>query len=384
MKYTTVKQQRIASLTNASLKLQKLIQNVKAEESLLPEKQKGNKMYKVEYRIAVIQLVYFFGIRGTAAFTTASPASICRWVKNSDQKQYKQRPSVITDEVIIAIKCFLKSNCIARTKDVKKFVSSTFELVVSRQLIQTVLVQIGITFKRTQTRARKCEPGLEYDSRVSRFCRLYKNKMSSNQLIVSIDESGIDERSRPEYGYAEIGKQAILFNPPVMKMKIKKQTLLLAIASDDSKMYSLYNHAIDSDSFADFILQLPYPPNTTIIMDNLSAHDVFNVQIAMEVKGYTPLFTPPQSPEFNPIEMVFGAVKNKFKIYRYNPEFTTIADAVDTLVACSTSNREIPNYFQHVLDFINNLSPIDESNCLNTINSDPLRRWNGRKLMKPI
>ena len=99
MKYTTVKQQRIASLTNASLKLQKLIQNVKAEESLLPEKQKGNKMYKVEYRIAVIQLVYLFGIRGTAAFTTASPASICRWVKNSDQKQYKQRPSVITDDV---------------------------------------------------------------------------------------------------------------------------------------------------------------------------------------------------------------------------------------------------------------------------------------------
>ena len=50
MKYTTVKQQRIARLTNASLKLQNIIQNVKAEEALLPEKQKGNKMYKVEYR----------------------------------------------------------------------------------------------------------------------------------------------------------------------------------------------------------------------------------------------------------------------------------------------------------------------------------------------
>jgi transposase len=384
MKKATVKQQRIASLTNASVKLLEVIERIKAAEALLPEKQKGNRMYNVEYRKSVVQLVYFFGIRGAAAFTMASPSSVCRWAKNIYQKIYKKRLSCITDDVIVAIRCFLKNNCVARVKDVKEFVSLTFEHIVSRQLIQTVLAQIGITFKRTQTRARKREPGHEYNSRVSRFCRLYTNKLSSSQLIVSIDESAIDERSRPEYGYADIGEKAILFNPPVMKMKIKKQTLLMAIATDDSKIYSLYNHAVDSNSFADFILQLPYPPNTTIIMDNLGAHDVLNVQVAMEVKGYTPLFTPPQSPEFNPIEMVFGAVKNKFKIYRYNPEFTTIADAVDNLVASSTSNREIPNYFEHVLTYISTLFIIDELDCLNTVNSDPLRKWNGRKLMQPI
>lgn len=119
-------------------------------------------------------------------------------------------------------------------------------------------------------------------------------------------------------------------------------------------------------------------------MDNLGAHDVVNVQVAMVVKGYNSLFTPPQSPEFNPIEMMFGTVKNKFKKYRYSPHYTTISDAVGILVDSSTSNGEIPKYFEHVHNHVNNLVTVDEQCCLNTVNSDPLRKWNGRKLMLPL
>ena len=270
-------------------------------------------MYNVRYREAAVYLVHFFGIRGTASMFKASPSSICRWVKSIDPKEYKKRQSIITDDVSIAIGCFIKTNPQSRARDIVEFIALTFGFKVSRSLIQITLVRLGITYKRAQTRARNRNPGPEYDSRVSRFCKLFKDNYDRNNLLVSIDESAIDERSRPESGYAFKGERVVFFNPPVSKLKVTRLTLLMAIANNGSNTYTLSEHATDANTFADFILQLPYPPNTSIVMDNLSVHDVINVQVAMDVKGYKPIFTPPQSPEFNPIEMLFGTVKNKFK-----------------------------------------------------------------------
>jgi len=44
-------------------------------------------------------------------------------------------------------------------------------------------------------------------------------------------------------------------------------------------------------------------------MDNLAAHKVKGVQEALEEVGATPLYPPPYSPEFNPIELAFSKIK---------------------------------------------------------------------------
>ncbi|MNT52301.1 hypothetical protein D3C72_1893230 [compost metagenome] len=44
-------------------------------------------------------------------------------------------------------------------------------------------------------------------------------------------------------------------------------------------------------------------------MDNLAAHKVKGVQEALEEVGATPLYLPPYSPEFNPIELAFSKIK---------------------------------------------------------------------------
>jgi transposase len=46
-----------------------------------------------------------------------------------------------------------------------------------------------------------------------------------------------------------------------------------------------------------------------VVMDNLSAHKGSKVITAIEQAGATVLFTPPYSPEFNPIEKVWGKLK---------------------------------------------------------------------------
>ncbi len=47
----------------------------------------------------------------------------------------------------------------------------------------------------------------------------------------------------------------------------------------------------------------------TVIMDDLSAHKMAGVQLAIEAAGANLLYLPPYSPDFNPIEMAFSKLK---------------------------------------------------------------------------
>ena len=50
-------------------------------------------------------------------------------------------------------------------------------------------------------------------------------------------------------------------------------------------------------------------PGDIVIMDNLPAHKVAGVRVAIEAAGAVLLYLPPYSPDFNPIEMLFAKLK---------------------------------------------------------------------------
>ena len=50
-------------------------------------------------------------------------------------------------------------------------------------------------------------------------------------------------------------------------------------------------------------------PGDTVILDNLSAHKVAGVREAIEAAGAHLLDLPPDSPDFNPIELAFAKLK---------------------------------------------------------------------------
>jgi transposase len=68
------------------------------------------------------------------------------------------------------------------------------------------------------------------------------------------------------------------------------------------------------------------------------------------------VFTPPYSPEFNPIEMVFGSIKNDFYRLRYNPWFveTGLRGAVDHCVGNWVTHHASAPYFRHVAHIVAN------------------------------
>ena len=74
----------------------------------------------------------------------------------------------------------------------------------------------------------------------------------------------------------------------------------------------LLDGPMDGDAFLAYVTQVLVPelrPGDIVIMDNLPSHKVSGVRDAIEAAGAIPLYLPPYSPDFNPIEMTFSKLK---------------------------------------------------------------------------
>jgi hypothetical protein len=67
---------------------------------------------------------------------------------------------------------------------------------------------------------------------------------------------------------------------------------------------------VNGNQFASFIMSLPYPSGTVVLLDNARIHRTTAVQQAVTQKGYVALFIPPYCPDANPIENMFGVLKH--------------------------------------------------------------------------
>lgn len=70
---------------------------------------------------------------------------------------------------------------------------------------------------------------------------------------------------------------------------------------------------MDGEMFLAWVRQGLRPalhPGDVVIMDNLATHKVAGVREAIEAVGARLLYLPPYSPDFNPIENLWGKVKS--------------------------------------------------------------------------
>jgi len=101
---------------------------------------------------------------------------------------------------------------------------------------------------------------------------------------------------------------------------------------------------INGDAFTTYVARVLVPelsPGGVVIMDNLSSHKMPAVHAAIEAVGARPLFLPPYSPDFNPIEMAFSKLKAHL---RKAAERTILWDAIGRVIDLY-SPHECANYF---------------------------------------
>ncbi len=119
--------------------------------------------------------------------------------------------------------------------------------------------------------------------------------------------------------------------------------MLLAVANDGSRHHIVVKGAVNRVIYDNFIRSLPYPRDTVILADNVAFHK--NVD-AIGCKGYECIYTPPYSPQFNPVEYTFSTIKHAFRRlwpWRENGVDFAIEEAIE-----STTSHNIISAFAHV------------------------------------
>lgn len=303
-------------------------------------------MYKVPFREAVLNVYEYTGsLRATSKMCKVSVASISRWSKRLMPSKRKSRV-VFSDALVASVRTFMQERTRCSSMEVVQFLKDAWGLTTSRQLAHSIIRRLGFTYKRTRRRGG----GAKIREATKMFLETFK-KASDEMTLVSVDESGFDQRCKPVYGYSASGTQAIVELIPCKDRK--RYNLLMAITQDGAYSTTIRDTTTTGVAFAEFLDQLPYPSGTTILLDGAPIHRTHVVQDVAAKKGYSLLFTPPYSPEFNPIEMVFGSIKNAFYVERYSTSFQhDLLGAVVRCIRARTTESVIINSFQHVLNYV--------------------------------
>lgn len=301
------------------------------------------KMYSLDVRKMALKLYdHFKSLRKVSKIIGICPASLSRWNKNINPKNRTAKCSKMTDALKSFIIFNVLKNPLLTTIDLVQMIFESFQMKISRQLVHLILKRENITYKRIRTRG----VSKKKEELTKEFIEKYKQIISINKNVVSIDESGFDQRGKQTYGYSMKGTKAIVSHG--LSSKHIRYNLIYAISREDGKhAFELTTEKIKGAQFSNFINQLAFPKGTVVMLDNASIHKTKEFRDAITKKGYSILYTPPYSPEFNPIELVFGKFKNTFyKARLIEKSFNTKA-VVESIVSQDHSLL-IQKCFSHV------------------------------------
>uniref|UniRef100_L2GCD7 TPR domain-containing protein n=1 Tax=Colletotrichum fructicola (strain Nara gc5) TaxID=1213859 RepID=L2GCD7_COLFN len=208
------------------------------------------------------------------------------------------RPKEMTENMWLALKNQLERNPCMSQQDMANFLFRQYQVKLSRCTIGRALKRAGWTKKATQNVAKEQSQDLRDD---------YIDRRSHYKLdqMIFVDESGSDR------GLAILGRG---FH------RGKRAQILPAYTIDGVIYCEVYEENTDTEVFEGFLERLlpfcgRYPaPRSVIFMDNASFHFVSQrLKDLIAQAGVIIEFQVLYSPDTNPIEYLFGSVKNRIR-----------------------------------------------------------------------
>jgi len=146
---------------------------------------------------------------------------------------------------------------------------------------------------------------------------------------VYVDETGVDTYIHREYGRSLRGKKV---QGKISGKKFKRVGIVAGKCNGKIIAPLQYSGTMDSMLFEYWFVNILLAcllPGSCIVMDNASFHRKKQLTKLAKAAGCTLLFLPPYSPDLNPIEKFWNALKQKLK--KLLPQFESFDDA---LLAC--------------------------------------------------
>ena len=258
-------------------------------------------MYDAKVKEVCVNMYEKIGsLRDVAGFAgCVSKSSVHNWVlARSATKRVRTK---VTDAVIKFVASKLNANPFLTTLQLVGLIHTSCNVDISRSSVSACIRKAGFTFKACRYVVDK--EGLD-DKR-----RLFASAVAGVILpehVVSIDESSVAYETPPRAGYAPKGRR---LNCKTRAFHPKKWSVLLAVSTGGVIGVELV--AINSSRFAAFVQRLRAAGKTHLLMDNASIHKTAAVRDACAAADLQPLFLPPYTPWFQPVEHCFSALKSR-------------------------------------------------------------------------
>jgi transposase len=179
------------------------------------------------------------------------------------------------------------------------------DIHVSPSAISRFLKACGLTRKKDRARRRAGPPGCR-----RRPARLARAAASAEPKAAGVHRRDLGHhRDGGRYGRARRGQRLIAAVP---HGHWKTTTFIAALRHDGLSAPCVFDGALTGARFLAYVEQVLAPTlraGDLVVMDNLAAHKVEGVRVAIAAAGAQVLYLPPYSPDLNPIEHAFAKLK---------------------------------------------------------------------------
>lgn len=163
--------------------------------------------------------------------------------------------------------------------------------------------------------------------------------------LVFLDETGAKTNMTRHYARSRKGQRAVDYAP---HGHWNTTTLVAAITQEAAIAPMLLDGPMDGEAFAAYVEKIlipALPPESIVVMDNLSAHKSPKVARLLYEAGVELRYLPPYSPDFNPIEPMWSKVKAVLRRLKPRTE-DSLYEAVATALR-EVTPTDCGGYFFH-------------------------------------
>lgn len=218
------------------------------------------------------------------------------------------------DESIEGLQYFIDLNPIATLKEMREFLTDSYNITPDISTISKLLKNLKITNKKVVSIPAARNTPLLSQKRVE-WALTWRDMERFGVKFIYLDEAGFNLRVVSGKGWGVVG-----YTPEIEMPTNRGQNISLIAALIPGRKiesYSIQRGAMTGERIVEWMqsnlfphLRIIFPGKTVvIIMDNAKCHSVI-VQTCITENNYRFLKTVPYSPQTNPIERVFSQVKS--------------------------------------------------------------------------
>lgn len=298
-------------------------------------------MYSQGFREAVKKAYLFIkNYRKTASIFELAVSTVFRWCNGYVVTTRTRLAS--TGTLTKWVTGVLDESAFCTLEHLKQQALDKLQIHTSTKRLSNCITSAGYSKKR----CRYCVCASDTASKCERFREHFRTIDVSK--LYALDEMGTSEKTLPLYGYSKRGHRTRIVQS---KGSWRNISSIACISVRGGVQHKFQKKSFDTASFCQFIRGIDIPRGSILLMDNVSFHHSKESKASMEEMGITPLYIPPYSPDFNPIENVFSVVKNTIR--KLISDKCAVVKAVSTAFS-QISAEVVRSCFKRSIEFSSN------------------------------